>query len=56
MDLKQWLEVNGLGKYASLFAENEIDFDLLPRLSKAICPPTRTKRPPRRKSNAGNSR
>jgi class 3 adenylate cyclase/tetratricopeptide (TPR) repeat protein len=34
MDLKQWLEVNGLGKYASLFAENEIDFDLLPRLSK----------------------
>ena len=30
MDLKQWLEANSLGKYAALFAENEIDFDVLP--------------------------
>ncbi|HUU74370.1 MAG TPA: adenylate/guanylate cyclase domain-containing protein, partial [Burkholderiales bacterium] len=35
MELKDWLETNGLGKYAELFAENEIDFDLLPRLSKS---------------------
>ncbi len=35
MDLKHWLDANGLGKYAQLFAENEIDFDLLPQLSKS---------------------
>jgi predicted ATPase/class 3 adenylate cyclase len=34
MNLKDWLESNGLGKYAELFAENEIDFDLLPQLTE----------------------
>ncbi len=35
MDLKVWLESNGLGKYAELFAANEIDFDLLLQLTKS---------------------
>jgi len=34
MNLKDWLESNGLGKYAELFAENEIDLDLLPQLTE----------------------
>lgn len=28
-DISNWLETNGLAKYADLFAENEIDFDVL---------------------------
>jgi hypothetical protein len=35
MDLKRWLDANGLGKYEALFAENEIDFDLLPKLTES---------------------
>jgi class 3 adenylate cyclase/predicted ATPase len=31
--LKRWLEEIGLGEHAQAFAENHIDFDLLPRLS-----------------------
>ena len=31
-DIRQWLERLGLGKYCEVFAENEIDFDTLPRL------------------------
>jgi class 3 adenylate cyclase len=34
MDLKHWLDENGLGKYAELFAANEIDIDLLPQLTE----------------------
>ena len=34
MNLNDWLESNGLGKYAELFAENEIDLDLLPLLTE----------------------
>ena len=34
MNLKDWLESHGLGKYAELFAENEIDLDLLPQLTE----------------------
>jgi class 3 adenylate cyclase len=29
------LEANGLGKYSGLFAENDIDFDVLPELSES---------------------
>jgi predicted ATPase/class 3 adenylate cyclase len=32
-DIGQWLESNGLGKYVDLFAENEIDFDVLGQLT-----------------------
>lgn len=32
-DVGRWLEQNGLGKYADVFAENEIEFDVLPRLN-----------------------
>ena len=32
-DITQWLEGLGLGQYAQAFAENDIDFDVLPRLS-----------------------
>ncbi len=31
-DIRHWLEVLGLGKYGDVFAENEIDFETLPRL------------------------
>jgi len=34
MELGAWLETNGLGKYADVFAENEIDFDVLPQLTE----------------------
>ena len=34
-DIAQWLERVGLGQYAQVFAENDIDFDVLPRLSDA---------------------
>lgn len=33
-DFKNWLESIGLGKYAKVFAENEIDFRSLPQLSE----------------------
>ena len=32
-DIAQWLKKIGLGQYAPAFAENGIDFDILPRLS-----------------------
>jgi class 3 adenylate cyclase len=34
-DLGEWLDGLGLGKYAAAFAEQEIDFDLLPLLTEA---------------------
>ena len=33
-EVKNWLEKHGLGKYAEVFAKNEIDFQALPRLSE----------------------
>ena len=33
-DLGDWLNGLGLGKYAAAFAEQEIDFDLLPLLTE----------------------
>jgi len=30
--MRRWLEQHGLGKHAELFAENEIDFEVLPEL------------------------
>ena len=33
-DVDQWLERIGLAKYAPLFAENEVDFDVLPDLTE----------------------
>ncbi len=35
-DIAQWLEGLGLGQYAEAFAENDIDFDILTRLSDEI--------------------
>lgn len=32
-DIAQWLEGLGLGQYGSAFAENDIDFFVLPHLS-----------------------
>ena len=29
MDLKRWLEANGLGKYVEVFAENDVDLEAL---------------------------
>jgi class 3 adenylate cyclase len=34
-NIHQWLEDLGLGKYAEVFAENEIDFEVLPELEEA---------------------
>jgi len=34
VDLRGWLEANGLSKYAESFAENEIDFDVLTQLTE----------------------
>ena len=34
-DILQWLKEHGLGKYADLFVENEIDLDVLPHLTEA---------------------
>lgn len=34
-DIREWLENLGLGKYVEAFAENEIDFDVLPHLGEA---------------------
>ncbi len=33
-DIRQWLEDIGLGKYADVLVEHEIDFDVLPDLSE----------------------
>src|SRR5215470_11350757 len=33
MDVKAWLEALGLGQYAHAFAENDIDFIVLPQLN-----------------------
>jgi class 3 adenylate cyclase/tetratricopeptide (TPR) repeat protein len=33
-DVTQWLEALGLGKYAAIFAENDVDFRALPALSE----------------------
>lgn len=33
-DIREWLECLGLGKYVEVFAENEIDLDVLPHLSE----------------------
>lgn len=35
IELRQWLEQHGLGKYAELLAENEVDFEVLPELEEA---------------------
>jgi class 3 adenylate cyclase len=35
VDIKQWLEGLSLGRYAQSFAENDIDFDVLPALTEA---------------------
>ncbi len=32
-DIVQWLEELGLGQYAQAFADNDIDFEVLPQLS-----------------------
>jgi hypothetical protein len=32
-DVAQWLEERGLGQYAAVFADNDIEFDVLCRLS-----------------------
>ena len=32
-DITQWLEGLGLGQYAEVFAENDVDFEVLPNLS-----------------------
>ena len=33
-DIAAWLENFGLGKYQQVFAENEIDFEVLPELTE----------------------
>ena len=33
-DLNNWLEKLGLGKYADVFAENDVDFEVLPELTE----------------------
>ena len=35
IELRQWLEQHGLGKYAELLAENEVDFEVFPELEEA---------------------
>ena len=35
IDIRRWLEQHGLGKHAELFAENEIDFEVLPELEES---------------------
>src|SRR5437762_14375469 len=32
-DVAQWLERLGLGQYTQVFAENDVDFEVLPRLT-----------------------
>ncbi len=43
-DIAQWLEGLGLGQYAQAFAENNIGFDILPRLSDDNEPLARSNR------------
>ena len=33
-DLAEWLQANGLGQYAQTFAENHIDYAVLPELTE----------------------
>ena len=33
-DLQHWLEKIGLAQYADLFAENDIDWEILPELTE----------------------
>ena len=33
-DIASWLENLGLGKYQTIFAENEVDFEVLPKLTE----------------------
>ena len=35
IELREWLEEHGLGKYADLLAENEVDFEVLPELEES---------------------
>ena len=35
MDLKQWLESNGLGKYAELLLDNAVGLDVLKQITEA---------------------
>ena len=35
MDLKQWLESNGLGKYAELLYDNAVGLDVLKQITEA---------------------
>ncbi len=34
-DIAKWLEEIGLGEHAALFAENDIDLEVVPRLTDA---------------------
>jgi class 3 adenylate cyclase len=34
-DIQNWLEAHGLGKYAKVFAENDVELDVLPELTDA---------------------
>ncbi len=34
-DISEWLEELGLSKYAEIFAENEIDLEVVPELTEA---------------------
>jgi class 3 adenylate cyclase/tetratricopeptide (TPR) repeat protein len=34
-DIQRWLEAHGLGKYGQMFAENDVDLDVLPELTDA---------------------
>ncbi len=43
-EIAQWLEGLGLGQYAQGFAENDIGFDILPRLSDDNEPLARSNR------------
>ncbi len=33
-NIREWLEGLGLGKYAEAFAENDVDLDVLPKLTE----------------------
>ena len=37
-ELLSWLEKHGLGKYAQVFADNDIDLDILPELTESVSP------------------
>ncbi len=42
-NISEWLEALGLGKYAEVFAENEIDCEALPHLTEDDLNPIRPK-------------